>query len=243
MVYIPMALLKNVMVLAALFLAFHSRSQAPDDQLLLADSLFQQKRYTQAFQAYQALENQGVHSHAMLLRMAYIQEGLGHTAESLLYMNRYWAASGDDQVLEKIQKVAQKKNLSGYEYHVVERLKLLLALYREPIALSGSSLLLLLLAWSAYLTRKKKSARRFVLAGAVVFAVALGFTISEAHVTPAGISQAAYLMQGPSAASSVVARIEAGHRLPLLGKKDIWIKTEWGGATAYVRQSSMRPIN
>lgn len=244
MVYIPTALLKKLMVFAALLLPLQTRAQAPDRQLLLADSLFQQKKYIQAFQTYQALEKQGAHSAAMLLRMAYIQEGLGHTAESLLYLNRYWAASADDQVLEKIQSVAQKKNLSGYDYTTADRIKLVLAQHRAPIAIGGSGILVLLLALSAYLTRKKNPARWFALTGVMVFAVGLAYTISVARVTSAGISRSAtYLMQGPSAGSSVVARIEAGHRLPLKGEQDIWIKTEWGGSTVYARQTAVQLIS
>jgi hypothetical protein len=243
MVYIPTRLLKKLTGLVLLLAPAFSYGQAPERQLLLADSLFAQKRYTQAFQTYQVLEQQGFHSDAMLLRMAFIQEGLGHTAESLLYLNRYWLATGDEQVLEKIREVAAKENLSGYDYDSVDQLRLTLAQHRHVWVLSGGALVALLLALSVALTRRRHPARRVSLAASVVVSFGLVYLMWQATIPAAAISQpAAYLMQGPSAGSSVVARIEQGHRLPVTGEQDVWLQTSWNGTEAFVRKASVRLI-
>jgi len=46
----------------------------------------------------------------------------------------------------------------------------------------------------------------------------------------------AYLMNAPSAGASLVRIVRKGNRLDVKGQQDIWLKTEWNGRTAYVRQ-------
>jgi hypothetical protein len=243
MVYIPTRLLKKLTSVAVLLITAYAYGQAPDRQLLLGDSLFLQKRYTQAFQTYQAVEQQGYCTDAMLLRMAFIQEGLGHTAESLLYLNRYWLATGDPQVIEKIQEVAQKKNLSGYDYDSIDQLRLQLAHIRLPLAIGGSAIVLLLLSLSVYLTRIQHQGRWFSLAASVFVATLAAYGIWAAQPPAFAISQpAAYLMEGPSPGSSVLARIEQGHRLLLKGEKDIWLISDWNGREVFVRKSSVQLV-
>src|SRR5690349_20074349 len=66
-----------------------------------ADSLFQQKRYTQSFEIYNKLFQSRQYSPAMLLKMAYVQEGLNRISQSAYYLNLYYLATQDESALTK----------------------------------------------------------------------------------------------------------------------------------------------
>ena len=234
-----MAFLKKLGGFVLMLLSVSTLAGNPQQNLLLADSLFLQKKYTQAFQSYQALEQQGLRSPAMLLRMAFIQEGLGQTAQSLLYLNRYLALSGDRHVVEKIRDVATKKNLSGYDFTATEQARLWLSHHLVPLAASGGALLILLVI-AVSRTRPRQPLRWLLLAATMVTALVVGVALIEAEPVSFGISRnPVYLMEGPSAGAPVVARIGAGHRLPVSGGVDVWQKTTWQRRTAFVRRSNI----
>jgi hypothetical protein len=68
-----------------------SWGQMPEERLQRADSLFEQREYTEAFSLYNTLlATDRVCSPAMLMKMAYIQEGLGDYSEALYYLNQYF---------------------------------------------------------------------------------------------------------------------------------------------------------
>src|SRR5690349_20257780 len=79
-------------------------AQSFDFQLELADSLFMEKKFTQSLEVYRQIYDQGAYSPAMLLKMAYVEEGLGHTARSLYYLDKYYLMSRDDRALEKMEE-------------------------------------------------------------------------------------------------------------------------------------------
>src|SRR6185436_7100842 len=83
--------------------------------LAKADSLYSSKQYTQALDFYQLLHKSGQYTPAMLLKVAHIQEGLGRLGESLYYLNLYFLATDDQQALKKMEELAKKNNLEGYE--------------------------------------------------------------------------------------------------------------------------------
>src|SRR5690349_2721164 len=80
-----------------------------------ADSLFQQKRYTQSFEIYNTLFQSHRYSPAMLLKMAYVQEGLNRISQSAYYLNLYYLATQDESALTKLGELADKYRLEGYE--------------------------------------------------------------------------------------------------------------------------------
>ena len=108
--------LKNVITSAILALSLYNVcAQSHTAELKKADSLFQAKQYTQSFELYTSVLKEKQYSPAMLLKMAYIQEGLGHTSMSLYYLHLYYLASHDDQALTKMEEIASKNGLEGYQ--------------------------------------------------------------------------------------------------------------------------------
>jgi hypothetical protein len=53
---------------------------------------------------------------------------------------------------------------------------------------------------------------------------------------------ATYLMDGPSAGASVIAVLSDGHRVDVIGKKDVWMKIRWEDEVAYVKENALRAV-
>ncbi|HET9052993.1 MAG TPA: SH3 domain-containing protein, partial [Cyclobacteriaceae bacterium] len=85
----------NLSLFLLLFpLALSAQSNNP--LLGRADSLFQQKRYIQSLELYQKLFEGHRYTPAMLLRMAYVEEGLNNIARAAYYLNLYYLATRDE---------------------------------------------------------------------------------------------------------------------------------------------------
>src|SRR5688500_5325176 len=98
------------------FSAFQSSSaQTSHFRLQTADSLFQAKRYTQSLEHYEEILRQKQYTPAMLLKMAYVYEGLNQIGSAMYYLCRYHIATNDKTVLAKMDELATKYNLEGYE--------------------------------------------------------------------------------------------------------------------------------
>lgn len=223
------------------FGAFFSYSK--ENNLAKADSLFHLKLYTQSFEIYQNVLSSGSYSPAMLLKMAYIQEGLGHIGQSMYYLRLYQHATNDLQTIEKMQELAGKYNLSGYgdndasrAYQWINKNLLLL----EIILLSVT---LLLLFWMFFFSSRKKS----VIAPAVmtiVMAVAV-FYINNFVSIPSVITNgnSIYLMEGPSSGSSVIGILGDGNQLQVIGKEDVWLKVKWNDKNVFVKESNVLRVS
>jgi uncharacterized protein YgiM (DUF1202 family) len=56
------------------------------------------------------------------------------------------------------------------------------------------------------------------------------------------ISPETYLMEGPSAGAKLVAIADMGHRVQILGKEDVWVKIDWQGSAAYIKENNILQI-
>lgn len=212
--------------------------------LTKADSLFNARQYTQAFDVYESLHAQGNWSPAMFLRMAYIQEGLGHLGASLYYLNLYAHTSHDPQAADKMKEMAEKNGLEGYEDDPYEALRMPLRQFYVPVAalLTAVSLLFLALIFRRFHRMKTPSP-----ALAVFLVLSLAALYSHVHYSPA-YSRAivtrpqTYLMSGPSAGASVVQIIGEGHQLRVHGQHDAWLKVRWQERDVFVRDFLVRKI-
>jgi uncharacterized protein YgiM (DUF1202 family) len=51
-----------------------------------------------------------------------------------------------------------------------------------------------------------------------------------------------YLMDGPSAGASVIAVIDEGHLVEIVGKVDVWYEISWNGNRAFIKENSLLPV-
>lgn len=223
---------------------FQSRAQTSGFRLQTADSLFTAKRYTQSLEHYEEILRQRQYTPAMLLKMAYIQEGLNNMGSAMYYLNLYYIATNDKSVLEKMDDMATKFGLQGYETTDSDRFW---SFYLDnhlylSIALAALSVLMLSIM---YHTRMRLH-RRPVASGITLVALAVLLFVHQQYGSirsRAIISQTTtYLMDGPSPGASVIDIVGDGHRVEVLGKKDVWLKIRWDEDIAYVKENSLKRL-
>lgn len=211
--------------------------------LTKADSLFAARQYTQAFDQYVALHEKGQWTAAMFLKMAYIQEALGHLGESLYYLNLYALASHDPQADVKMAELAEKHRLEGYGEQPSEALMARLRSNYLPIAALLGALVLLTLALAVNRARKNLQPS---IAGSVLTVLLLAGLVVHVVYTPqsrrAIVTGNAYLMSGPSGGASVVDIVGEGHLVRIKSRQDAWLRVEWKDGEAYVRDFLVRKV-
>lgn len=215
-------------------------AQTPNEMVKTADSLFVGKQYTQSLELYEQVLKQHHHSPAMLLKMAYIEEGLGQLSKSLYYLNLYYLASDDEQALVKMEELANKHRLQGYKSNQARQLSLLWRKYDGTIinVLIGCTILLFALLF--YLKRQKRNLMPVAMA-LLIFLTILFIQINLNQGAHSGIVHfnSTYLMSGPSAGSSVVGIVEEGHMLDVVGKKDVWVRAKWMNQEVYIKEDQI----
>jgi hypothetical protein len=220
-------------------------AQSTDNPLLQrADSLFQQKRYTQSFEIYNSLFESQRYSPAMLLKMAYVQEGLNRISQSAYYLNLYYLATQDESAIVKLEELADKYRLEGYTPSQFDKFMSIYNQYRNLITLCLISVFIFLMILISVM-RLRFQTKPYAVWGAltilsVIFLVHLNF--SEGYSKAIIANNNTYLMNGPSAGASVISIVRDGHRVQVLGKNDVWLKVQWGEGVAYIKESSLLPV-
>jgi hypothetical protein len=238
------SILKKILTVIS-FLIVVNANAAPQDVLRRADSLFQAGRYIQAFDQYEHLmiEEKRL-SPSMMLKMAFIKEGLGQIDQALYYLNIYYLDTTDERALEKMEELANKNDLAGYSTNDFDLFISYYYRYYEKITLV--LLVLVLFSFAFLLYRKRKGIHRPLGAGFIfIFLVSLLFyQVNFGKEYGKGIisNENTYVMSGPSAGAKVVDIISLGHRVETIGHQDVWIKIKWDGQTAYVRNKNLRPV-
>lgn len=223
---------------------FHTRAQTSSYRLQVADSLFAAKKFTQSLEHYEAILKNNEYTHTMLLRMALIHEGLDQVGKALYYLNLYHLASNDPAVLQKMEDLAAKYNLQGYQRSDIDRLLTWYYDHHFHIAatLAAGSFFLLTLAFN----RKRVTHRRplGIFATLCVFLIALliHFNLGEKIAVGVIAGSNVYVMTGPSAGADVIDIVSEGHRIEVIGKKDVWLKVRWNGTSAYLRENAILPV-
>jgi uncharacterized protein YxeA len=212
-------------------------------RLQQADSLFQAKRYTQSMEHYRFIFNEKQYTPAMLLKMAYIEEGLNQTGQALYYLNLYYNVTDDQTVLEKMEELATKYNLEGYEQTDTVRALSFYHDYYKSITLGLVGVVIVLLSVALFLKWRKHNP----LAPVIILQLMLVLLLVHVNFgerTSVGIisSSNTYIMNGPSSGASVVTIVEAGHRVQIVGRKDVWIKILWQGETVYIKENNLLPL-
>ncbi len=238
-------ILKNIVSTAGfLLLLYSANAQSHVQHLKKADSLFQAKQYTQSFEIYSALLKEKQYSPAMLLKMAFIQEGLGHVSQSLYYLDLYYLISHDEQALGKMEEIAVKNRLEGYQPTDVG--SLLARLQRYSFQMMAGLLATVIFFFALTLYQKVRQHKRPIAPAFLLlfFSALLFFQAHLGDYTKMGIvsQSSTYLMSGPSAGSSVVGIIGEGHQLKILGQTDVWVKVNWKDQEVFIKENFLQSV-
>ena len=166
---------------------------------------------------------------AMLLKMAFIQEGSGDYSEALYYLNEYYLMTSDERVISKMQHLSDEHHLQGYDYDDYD---LFLNFFRKYHFVFLYGLLTLLMAGLIYFAfwGKKTSDKPYGFGITYVILLGLLFLITNFSLGPEKAIITAdhtYIMNGPSPGAKVLYVSEKGHRVKVRGQKDVWTKIEW----------------
>ncbi|MEN7551172.1 SH3 domain-containing protein [Rapidithrix thailandica] len=174
--------------------------------------------------------------------MAYVKEGLGDYTSSLYFLNLYYTHNPNQKVLEKMSEVANEHRLEGYQFNDREFFSSMY--YKHYPELTAGLLLLFTLGALLLVYQKRKN--RPTLPLAIVYAILMVFTFGGLHWGLSNhrgiIHHEALLMEAPSAGAKQLELIQKGHRVDILGKKDIWYRIRWKDQTAYVRENNLLVI-
>ena len=162
----------------------------------------------------------------------------------MYYLNLYYLASNDKQALVKMDEVAKKNRLVGYQWSQKQFILSLLRKYNYAILSAALGFTLFLFAVMIYQKRQKRSPLPTAILMLIPMAL-LFFQVSTSGKTDQAIvrTNSTYLMSGPSAGSSVVSIINEGHLLDVLDKKDIWIHAKWMNRDVYLKEDQVLMIN
>jgi hypothetical protein len=233
-----------LLIISFLFFANANFAQVSHYRLQQADSLFAAKRYTLALAQYEGVINNNEYSPALLLKMAYLHEALGHIAKTQYFLNLYLLSTNDDSVLEKMEALANKHNLQGYALTDKDRVLIVYRRFQKEITLILISIVILCQALLVY--RKRSSGKQPIasLVGQLIMCVALAAHLYINNTSHASIvmSSNIYLMSGPSAGADVVEIIEEGHRFNILSKKDVWVKVQWNEQYVFIKEEFLQSI-
>lgn len=178
----------------------------------------------------------------MLLKMAYIQEGLGKVGPTLYYLTLYHNVTDDEQALQKIDELAAKFKLSGYDSTDASRVQLWI---NKQIGLVQIGLACILLLASYSLFKSKKAKQTPWLGAVIILLASTGMLyLNNVHTSGSVIvnNNQTYLMQGPSAGAGVAGILGEGNQLELLGHEDVWLKVKWVDKVVYVKNSSVLTV-
>lgn len=228
--------------LVILFLSVFVDLNAQNPSLTVGDSLFNQQKYTEAFEVYLSIMDEGDASEAMLLRMAYIQDGLGNYPEALFYLDHYYRLSADRRVIGKIASIAESNELEGFSYDDLLFFKVWLAKYRT-LLIAGLTLVIALLM--GYTIQKRKQMQRPLSAGVIqLMLLLLLFMLTNISPSRYGIiiEDHVLLRSGPSAGAEPVEVLPKGHKVPILDQDEVWTKILWEDDEVFVRNEKLKVI-
>jgi len=210
--------------------------------LKIADSLYEQKKYTESFGLYHSiLEAHHHYTPQMLLKMAFIKEGLREYSQALYYLNMYYLHTTDKKALAKMEELAKTHRLEGYEYSDFEFFMMIYRKYSNQITYG---LLAICIFLFAYIIRQKiKLQVRPTLSGiALTFLLAVLFyhiNFSDDYKKGIIIGDNAYLMESPSSGADLAAIVEDGHRVDVVSQKDVWVEIKWKGDKVFIRENNI----
>lgn len=218
---------------------------SPATQLTYADSLFDASKYTESFEIYDhLLEVENLSSPAMLLRMAFIKEGLSDFGGALYYLNKYYLKTADKRVLTKMEDIAANQGLKGYEFGDFDFVITHFYKYFDSITYGLLALATLLLALVYHQKVRLKQPPTLPAITMIFVLTILFYTLNfgKDYNRAIIIDANAYLMSGPSAGAEVIEVVGQGHRVSYMHEKDVWVKVGWEDKTAFIKKDKLRFI-
>jgi len=227
------------------FLAFLQsfNCQANTMKLSLADSLFAIQNYQEALSLYEdLLTNDEVYSPAMLLKMAFVAEGMGDYSNASFYLAKYYDQNPNPRVITKIKALTEQSNLFGYELDDSDRfLKFLTDLQEELTSVFSILLVVSLILLVAF--RKKVDHPKYYFPS-ILFLLLTFISNNFLFQASTGIvtGSPTLIMEKPTAGGKLLSVVDPGHRVIIKSSKDIWYEVNWGGKKVFIKKEHITKL-
>lgn len=219
------------------------QAQTPAQLLQKGDSLYQKKKYAEAFTEYKSLYDQGNYTAQMLLKMAYVKEGLGEVADALYYLNIYYVNFPQRNILKKMDSLAKTKGIDGYNYDDLNYFLFLYYRYKSEIVIGMVGILFvffLAIVSNRVLFKRIPITSPYLFLALAAFVYLFVNYSSNFFYKGIIMNPKAIVMEDPSAGAKVVTVLPKGTRVHVWGDEDVWYKITWGGKKAFVRKSNLQ---
>lgn len=214
--------------------------QANTVTLEKADSLFASKNYQEALVIYEEiLQKDQAYSPAMLLKMAFISEGIGDFPKTTLYLSKYYDHNPTPQIPDKIKELTNQTSLTGYNVSDRERFFNMLTDYSQEI----TSTLAVFLVLSLIMLVVRGFRKEYFISS--IFLLCLVFLSNNFMGKPdTGIitGDPTLIMSHPSAGGNLLKNVSPGHRVVIKSSIDMWYQIEWENQRAFVRKDNISKI-
>ncbi|MHA6249920.1 SH3 domain-containing protein [Pontibacter sp. CAU 1760] len=204
--------------------------------------MFLTQHYTEALAEYeQILHTELLYSPQMLLKMAYIKEGLRDYTGAMYYLHLFYTKEPSRSVLRKMEELAQAHRLQGYEYNDLQFFKTQLSKHYMRIL---ELMLLAAVVTATIMFFSWRKGHTFTRTFKITFTLYLLFIlyyINFLNLGEAGIIRNNHvaIMSAPSAGGNWIATATEGHKVPIKGEQDIWYEIRWKGEKAFIRKSNL----
>ena len=223
------------------FLIFVTTNILANEKYLLneGDSLFKLRKYVDAKKIYENLYyEKNYFSDAMLLKLSFIEEGIGNYEKALIYLSKHYYQTHNKETSTKIKSIAKKNELIGFEQN---DLSLILNAYNKNIYLIHSILVIILVLYLIIGGKKDISYHiRFMIISVLVLAI-MNFNLTKKQ----GIvdQDNTYIMNGPSSGSDVYSIIKKGNKLKISKEYSIWYEVIFENKKKYIRKKNISLID
>lgn len=223
------------------FLIFVTTNILANEKYLLneGDSLFKLRKYIDAKKIYENLYyEKNYFSDAMLLKLSFIEEGIGNYEKALIYLSKHYYQTHNKETSTKIKSIAKKNELIGFEQN---DLSLILNAYNKNIYLIHSILVVILVLYLIIGEKKDISYHiRFMIISVLVLAI-MNFNLTKKQ----GIvdQDNTYIMNGPSSGSDVYSIIKKGNKLKISKEYSIWYEVIFENKKKYIRKKNISLID
>ncbi|MEB2776911.1 SH3 domain-containing protein [Algoriphagus sp. D3-2-R+10] len=213
--------------------------QADVIDLKKADSLFNVRSYKEAMEIYDSSYQSGIYSPAMLLKMAFITEGIGDKELATLYLSKYYDLEPNQQAITKIKSLTGQSSLIGYEVSDTQRFLIFLTEYQEYIVAALALFLVVSIILSWITSRKSEKTQTFWPTILLMLLIFLANNFLTGPRTGLITSSPTFVVSKPSAGGELIDRVGPGHRVHIKSSKDIWYEVDWKDKSAYIKKSDV----
>lgn len=204
-----------------------------------ADSLFNSRSYKEAMEIYDSNYQSGIYSPAMLLKMAFISEGIGDNERATLYLSKYYDLDPNPQAITKIKNLTGQSSLVGYEVSDGQRFMIILTEYQYYIVGVLAVFLVLSIITSWISGRKSGETQTFWPTILLIVLIFIANNFLNGPRTGLVTSSPTFIVTKPTAGGELVDMVEPGHRVRIKSSKDIWYEVEWKDKRAYIKKQDV----